>query len=612
MMKISNGVKEKIFSFLKTLKTLIASLAKKPLAVLKRAKFPSLIEIRYILRTFSFKKKIAFLLSAALFITACLGLIWKLDDFLSVEIPKTGGTLKEGIIGTPRFINPLLAISDADRDLVSLIYSGLLRADGKAGLMPDLAEKYEVSSDGLFYTFALKDGLVWSDKKPLTSDDIVFTIQMAKNPILKSSQRANWEGVEIEKINDKTVRFSLKRPYAPFIENMTLGILAKHIWGEISPEQMGLVDFNINPIGSGPYKVSKITKDSTGIIQSYTLSPNKRFVLGKPRISNLILHFYSSEKKMIAAYENGGIDIIGGISPQNIIKIKDEAAELKELLLPRAFAVFFNQNNAPIFANKEARQALDLATNKEKIVEKVLQNFGSVINHPLPPGSLGVIENQEGTTTQIFYEEKLNKAKTILEKAGWRLNEQEKIYEKTRKKKDTTRLEFNLSTSNAPELVEAAELLKQMWENLGAKVGVKIFEIGDLNQNVIRPRKYDALLFGMMMGRDPDPFAFWHSSQRNDPGLNVALYTNITVDKLLEEARTISDAEKRKEIYQLFQEQIEKDIPAIFLYSPKYIYLEPKTLKGFDVDTITIPSERFSQIHKWYIRTEKVWKIFAK
>ncbi len=147
-----------------------------------------------------------------------------------------------------------------------------------------------------------------------------------------------------------------------------------------------------------------------------------------------------------------------------------------------------------------------------------------------------------------------------------------------------------------------------MWEKINVKVNLRIFEIGDLNQNVIRPRKYDALLFGLMLGRDPDPFAFWHSSQRNDPGLNIALYTNITADKLLEDARVLSDTAKRKEKYQAFQEQVIKDNPAVFLYSPEYIYLVPKSLLGADTDTITVPSERFTQIYKWYIKTKKVWK----
>jgi peptide/nickel transport system substrate-binding protein len=600
--------------FISFSKTLIDSLIKRAQSTLERWGVPPLLEkIRYISRTFSFREKIIFLILVVVLLIGIFGLLWKIDQSLSVEIPEAGGTLTEGVIGSPRFINPLLAASDADRDLTNLIYSGLLRADTKGGLIPDLAEKYEISPDGLTYTFTLKNNLFWSDKKPITADDIVFTIQLAQNPTLKSTQRASWEGVDVEKIDDKTIRFSLKRPYAPFIENMTLGILPQHIWQNIPIDQMNLIDLNTNPIGSGPYQVSSITKNSTGIIQSYNLSPNKNFILGKPYIKNIILQFYPSENKLLMAYENGDIDAAGGISPQGAVKIKDMTTELKELLLPRVFAIFFNQNNAPVFSNKEVRQALDLATDKEKIVQDVLQNFGSVLNYSLPPGSLGAIDNQEGTTTQISYEDKLSKAKSILENAGWKFNDQTKVYEKKGKTKNSViPLEFSIATSDVPELTETADLLKQMWENFGAKVNVKIFEISDLDQNVIRPRKYDALLFGIMMGRDPDPFAFWHSSQRNDPGLNIALYTNITADKLLEQARTISDPEARQKIYQSFQEQVQKDMPAVFLYSPKYIYLIPKNLKGFETDTITIPSERFSQIYKWYLDTEKVWKIFAK
>jgi peptide/nickel transport system substrate-binding protein len=148
---------------------------------------------------------------------------------------------------------------------------------------------------------------------------------------------------------------------------------------------------------------------------------------------------------------------------------------------------------------------------------------------------------------------------------------------------------------------------------MGAKVSVRIFETGDLNQNIIRPRKYDAILFGEIVGRDPDPFAFWHSSQRNDPGLNISMYANIKVDKLLEEARATVNDEKRKDKYEEFQKEVANDLPAIFLFSPKFVYLLPEDLRGLEkIESITVPSERFSQIYKWYFKTDKVWKIFAK
>ncbi|MFA6273443.1 MAG: hypothetical protein WC673_03075 [Candidatus Paceibacterota bacterium] len=136
------------------------------------------------------------------------------------------------------------------------------------------------------------------------------------------------------------------------------------------------------------------------------------------------------------------------------------------------------------------------------------------------------------------------------------------------------------------------------------------FEPGELNQTVIRPRKYDALLFGEIIGRDPDLFAFWHSSQRNDPGLNVALYANIKADKFLEEARTIADQGARLEKLVAFSEEIKKDIPAIFLYSPDFMYVLPEKIKGFAFGRLTIPSDRFANINQWYVETDKVWGFF--
>jgi peptide/nickel transport system substrate-binding protein len=568
-----------------------------------------LLQFVYILRNFSLTEKIIFFTLAVIFTISSILILWKISDYYSVEISTNGGALKEGLVGTPRFINPLLAVSDADRDLTGLIYSGLMRPDNKGGLIPDLAEKFEISQDGLSYNFTLKANLVWQDNEPITSDDIIFTVQQAKDPQLKSPKRANWEGVETEKINDREVRFVLKKPYTPFLENTILGILPKHIWKGAISEQMNFSEFNIEPVGSGPYEVKNINRDSSGIVTSYELIPNKKFSLGKPFIKNLIIRFYPSEKDLLAAFQRGEIESISAVNPSFLEKIKNSSVLLKNPFLPRVFGVFFNQNNARIFTQKEVRDALSLAINKKKIIDEILQGFGVKLDYPIPPGVFGALPEEKDNFS-------IDKAKEILQKNGWNFNEKENVWEKSTgsgKKKETIRLEFSLATSDALELKQTGELLKNMWEKLGAKVNLKIFEIGDLNQNVIRPRKYDALLFGEIVGRSPDPFAFWHSSQRNDPGLNIALYANIKVDKLLEETRTISDETALREKYKEFQKEVAQDNPAIFLFSPKFIYLLPNYLKGVDeMESITVPSERFSQIYKWYLKTDKVWKIFAK
>jgi len=567
-----------------------------------------LIKFVYALRSLSSREKFIFLILFITFITGALLFLWRLENLFLIEIPTQGGVINEGVIGTPRFINPLIAVSDADRDMTALIYSGLMRTNNNGDLIPDLAEKVDISKDGLVYTFTLKDNLKWQDGKPITSSDILFTIQQAKDPTLKSPKRALWEGVDVSAPDEKTIKFTLKKPYSPFLENTTMGILPKHLWQGATSDQMIFSNFNINPVGSGPYKINKVNRNSSGIITSYELVPNKNFALGEPYISKFVMYFYLSEKDLINAYQKGEIDNINGLSPLTINNIKGNGSVLKTMFLPRIFAVFFNQNNAKIFSQKEVREALDMATDRKKIIDDVLAGYGTELNYPLPPGVLGSINNNDDTNKDFSIE----KAKEILKNNGWTFNDGEKVWEK-KIKKETMKLEFSLATSDAPDLKNAAEIIKKNWTELGAKVNLSVFELGDLNQNTIRPRKYDALLFGEIVGRDPDPFVFWHSSQRNDPGLNIALYTNPKVDKILEEARRTTDETERIKKYEDFQKELVDETPAIFLFSPDFLYLVSSKVRGLEnVHEISTAPERFSQIYNWYIKTEKVWKIFAK
>jgi peptide/nickel transport system substrate-binding protein len=565
--------------------------------------FPSWDQIHYTLRRLDERERFLVFILAIFMVIGFFGTLDAINAKVSIEVPAIGGSWKEGIIGSPHFINPLLAVSDADRDLVTLVFSGLMRPDGKGSLTLDLAEKFEISEDGLSYTFTLKEDLEFHDGEPLTTDDIIFTVQLAKNPVLKSPTRANWEGVEVEKIDNRTVRFTLRRPYAPFPENATLGILPKHIWGEISPDQILLSDLNLKPLGAGPYKIETVSTGDNDIITSLSLRSFKKYASGTPHINKMLLRFYPSEVELLNAYSRADTNAVGAISPQNIKKITRNNGRLKTLTLPRVFGVFFNQNEKSLFLEKSVREALTKATDKDRVIKEVLQGYALPIASPIPPGTFGALPAEEITRD-------LESARSILEADKWERNEETGIYEKIEKGKVVEELRFSLATSNAPDLVRTADILKNNWEELGAKVEVRVFEIADLNQNVIRPRKYDALLFGEVVGRDPDPFAFWHSSQRNDPGLNIALYTNSSVDKILEDARGLISKEKRKEKYEEFQNKVISDTPAIFLYSPYFIYIIPEGLKGFETVHIATTGERFSNVHNWHFETRYVWKIF--
>ncbi len=539
-----------------------------------------------------------------IFFVGSLGvLVWRLNQNFIVTVPTEGGSLTEGVIGPARFVNPLLAVSDADRDLTSLVYSGLVRVGPKGNFIPDLAKSYEVSEDKLTYTFHLKDNLRFHDGAPLTADDVRFTIEKAMDPAVKSAKRANWNGVSIEQPGPKTIQLTLKKPYPAFLENATLGVLPSHLWQNTSAESFPLHEQNLEAIGSGPYKLSKITKDSNGIPTAYELKAFSDFALGKPRLEKITIGFYKNEEELVEAYKNGQIDSLGSLSPALVKELEESDQRVVKSTLPRVFAVFFNQNHNSVFLDATVRKALNLAVPRQEIVENIFHGYAE------PLEGIFTSTNDEPTKTDLAA------AKKMLTDAGWKLNDQGVMQKTTKASKDkpaaTQVLTFSLATSNIEELKQIAEKLKANWTALGAKVEIEIYESNDLNQNVIKPRKYDALLFGEVMGRDSNPYPFWHSSQRTDPGLNIAMYTNAKVDRLLEEARQTSDLEERNKKYFEAETEIKKDQPVAFIYSPYFLYLLPRNIIGVSLPTLTNPAERFVNIHKWYVRTDKVWKIFA-
>lgn len=564
------------------------------------------------IKSFSFAEKIIFGFFAIIFSLSALLILLEINSNFLVEIPKSGGTLHEGVIGTPRFINPLLAMSETDRDITTLVYSGLTRTTPDGKIIPDLAESYSVSEDGLEYIFTLREDIVFHDGSVVSVDDIIFTIEKAKDPTIKSPKRANWEGVTVEKISDTEIQFVLAQPYSPFLFNTTLGILPKHIWENVSSEEFAFTQRNIQPIGSGPYEVVKVRRNSSGIAEKYELKSFKKFTLGRPYIDNIYFSFFKNEDELLSAFSSGNIDSINSIEPLSAKGLSEDGYTVTEFSLPRIFGVFFNQSKAPIFASKTVRSALNTAIDRDMIVKNILHGYGDKATGPIPQSVIPFIKINESDISNevenISNETKKEEAKKILTDAGFSLNEKGIMQRKT--KDGVEVLSFSVSTANVPELVAVAEQVIETWKEIGAEVTLKVFDPNDFNQNVIRPRNYDSLLFGEVIGRDLDFFAFWHSSQRNDPGLNIADYANINVDSALDSARKLGDSPERIEKLRVFVNEVQKDIPAVFLYSPNFIYVVPENLKGVVPENISTPSERFLSVYNWYLKTDTVWRIF--
>jgi peptide/nickel transport system substrate-binding protein len=540
--------------------------------------------------------------------SAYLGFDYYLKNTMAV--PSHGGEYIEGMVGQqPRFINPVLSqANDIDSDLSSLIYSSLLKLDSKGQLVNDLAESYEISSDNLNYIFYIKKGIKWHDEedlktknlevKDLNVDDIIYTVQTIQNPDFNSALRTNWTGIRTEKIDDYTIKFILKNAYSPFLNNLTFGVLPKHLWEFIGAGNFPLAERNLRPIGSGPYKFSQFTKDKTGRISSIELVANNNYYFNQPFIEKLTYKFFGSQEDAINAFNKKEIKGISYLSPENEEKVADlNRSNLYRLSIPRYFAIFFNQAKSKALSDKTVRMALSYAIDKNKLIEEVLKGEGSLSNSPIPPQLLGNNSNIK------IYDYALEHSKNTLEAAGWIDSDGNGVREK-----GGVKIEFTLVAHEQPEFSKTAELIQQMWKEIGASVQIKTVQTNELRESFIKPREYEAILFAEILNYDPDPFAFWHSSQKKETGLNLALYDNLETDKLLEEARQETDINMRAEKYKKFQELVIEDIPAIFLFSPNYLYLQHKSVQGVELENIIIPSDRFNGIEKWFVKTKRVWK----
>ena len=512
--------------------------------------------------------------------------------------PEYGGSFSEGLVGQPRHINPLLAqTNDPDRDLSSLIYSGLLKHNEAGKLVPDLAKSYEISSDGLNYTFYLKDNAMWQDGQKVTADDVVYTIATAQNADYASPQRVNWQGVTVQKVNDTTIIFKLNNKYAQFLNNLTIGILPMHIWQNVQPINFASSDYNMKPIGSGPYQFAKLTKDTFGQTQAYELASNKTYYDGRPYIDTIDMKFYDSEDAMITAYNNNDIQDLSTVSPGNLNKLKfKQRLDIQELKMPRYFGVFFNQATDVSLGDKNLRLALNYATNKQAIINSVENGKATAIYSPLIETVLDVGQDIPKYTFDI------NQAKSVLAADGWGNPDDKGILTKGK-----ARLTLTITTSTLPELTQIADMLKDQWAKIGVEVTVNSLATPQLQQ-VIRDRSYQSLLFGEILDLDPDPFSLWDSSQAQKTGLNLALYSNKTADSLLEDARQSLNPIDRAQKYDDFQKVVINDAPAVFLYNPLYLYPQTTSIHGVATTVISTPADRFANIEKWYIQTKRIWR----
>lgn len=522
-----------------------------------------------------------------------------------IEVPVSGGTLIEGAVGSPRFINPVLAITRADNDLVALTYSGLLQISPDGNLENDLAESVTISEDGLVYNIVLKSDRYFHDGTKVTAEDVAYTIALVQKAGLKSPIRGNWSGVTVEVISEKEINFVLENPYTPFRENLTLGILPRHVWQNLSDEEFPFSQHNVEPVGSGPYKIKSVKRNAAGLAYEYELVLSDSYE-GTGHINKIIFRFYQNEDDLLAALKKGEVMSTAYLSEKWLSTLDKEQFEFVSTPLPRVFSIFMNQNRSPVLRDSAVREALSTAIDRQELVDRAVSGFGRPTSSPIPAGWTSIEREEEA---EISTEERLQAATAVLENGGWVRNQNGRWEKETNGV--SVPLIITIRSTNGSLFEKMASYLTETWQAVGVEVNFEFYEQSDLVQTIIRPRDYQGLLFGMDLGRSLDLYPFWHSQSREDPGLNASLYANITVDRLVSEMRTATSTESRDALIQEFEEQIAAESPAIFLFTPTFEYVISKELSVTEMKNIQRSSERFMNIEDWYINKGGVWPIFV-
>lgn len=523
----------------------------------------------------SFSKFERFIFGGAIIVLVISGFFWLANYYLNVteKAPVRGGHYKEGIVGQPVTLNPILAgTNDVDRDLIELLFADL----------SGLAENIKISKDNKTWTITLKDKLEWTDGKPLTTADVLFTLESFQNPDAQSPSAATWQGVIAERLSDKEIRFSLPNPYAFFEDNLRkLKIVPRHIFASIPLSNLRLSSFNLEPVGSGPYKFVSYQKRKDGFISQYYLEANDQYADEAPYIQSFTIKFFNNANEALESFNRREIHGLGAIDPKNLGKIK-VGYQLFSINVPRYYAIFLNQSTEPALKKAEIREILDNAIDKSKLIENVFKNHATIVNGPIP----SIID---GYNPEIYKSKQIDieNAKNILNKAGLK--------------------EIGAVIPQIQFLIDAAELIKADWEKIGLTFNYQVATLQEMNE-VIKTRNYQTVVFGNILRGNPDVFSFWHSSERFYPGLNLAIYSNKKVDNLLEAIRKDFNPESRKTNLSKLQQLIYDDKPAIFLFSPNYLYAAPKILGGLDLTSAITPSDRFEKVNEWYLRTARVFK----
>ncbi|TME94239.1 MAG: peptide ABC transporter substrate-binding protein [Chloroflexi bacterium] len=509
-------------------------------------------------------------------------------------VPAYGGTYVEGVTGVPQYLNPVIAATDVDQDIARLVFSGLTRFDRDGAIVADLASTFRTETEGKVWTFEIRPDAMWHDGQDVTADDVVYTVKLLQDRAYVGPYADAFRGVTVERVGAKTVRFTLPDVYGPFAASTTVPILPSHILGGVPYGELARQQFNVHPIGTGPFRVMDVD------LRQIVLGRNEDFYRTRPArprpyLERVILRFYPDPSEALRALARGEIDGVAGLSTGDA----ERARTLKSVVLYSMptndfVALFLNvRPDHAVFRDRAVRQAIVTAIDRGRVLQLATDGRGTVADEFVPPTSWAYVKDVRKYTYSV------EDAKRLLEDADWKDRDGDGIREK-----GGVKLAFGISTSGEPSRVAAARQIASDLNAIGMKVEVHSQPFAELVEATARQRTFDALLVGISVSGDPDPYSFFHSTEASDPGHNFSGYSTLPIDRNLEAARRTIDEGARRELYAPIFRTIAEEVPVVYLYFSDYLYAQDRAVQGLRIAPLTDPRERFWNVEDWYVRTQ--------
>ena len=508
--------------------------------------------------------------------------------------PRAGGQVAEAVVGTTGPLNPLFEQEDNAQDIDSLIYQGLTTVAANEQAVGLLASGWQLSGDGLSYTFNLRRGVRWADGKPFNADDVMFTFGVLQSPDYQQSTTQYWKDITVEKLGDLQVRFTLKAPSASFPLALRQGILPKHLFGGLAVDAIPASSHSgAKALGTGPFVVGSISPDRHVV----RLDRNP-YARPQPYLDHVVFHSYPSLADAVDAVSRGEADTVGAPEMPQLgpLAHRPDLA----LLQPRTFiftAVFFNLTpDLSVFFNPPAvRQAMAQAIDRRKIVRDVLEGHADPAPGPIPPADWAYAKQQ---AEKLPYDPA--QASRLLAEAGWQMNVQTGLL--SRAGHDFV---VQLATTDAYPYRQVAESVASQLRQIGIEVQVQPQPAPVLVSKYLVGRQYQMALAAFDVGPDPDQYSLWHTGAPKD-SLNFAsqlVPRQALIDKDLEDGRSSQDRNTRRAAYTDFQDLMEDAAPAIFLFEPRYTYVVSRRVRGLHTNPAIQPVDRFEYVADWFVTT---------